>query len=177
MGAATRAARRVSTTYFYYAGYPPATDSATAEVHHRPAVRDTDRAMSETNVELLRRANEAFNRGDLDGFLEYCAEDLEVEDLNNAPDVPRVTHGKQEARAVFMAWTDAFDDFRGDIEEYIDVDDRHVACVVHYRGTQRETGLEVNFRGVDVWEIRDGELVRGTLAYPDRGSAIEAARR
>jgi hypothetical protein len=50
--------------------------------------------MSQENVELLRQANEAFNRGDLDGFLAFCGEDLEVEDLRNAPDLPRVAHGK-----------------------------------------------------------------------------------
>ena len=130
--------------------------------------------MSRRNVELLRRANEAFNRGDFDGFFAHCGDDLEVEDLNNAPDVARVTYGKQEARAVFVSWTEAFDDFRGEIQEYIDVDDRYVACVVRYRGTQRETGLVVDSKAIDLWEVRDDKLVRGTIGYPDLKAALEA---
>ena len=130
--------------------------------------------MSQANVELLRKINEAFNRGDVEGLLEMCADDLEVEDLNNAPDLPPVVFGKAQARRMFAAWADAFDDFGGEIEEYLDVDDRHVGCVVNYRGTQRSTGLEVHFRAVDMWEVREGKFVRGTLAYPDRQSALEA---
>ena len=72
-----------------------------------------------------------------------------------------------------MAWIDAFDDFTGEIEEYIDVDDRHLACVVQYRGTHRDTGLEVANRGVDLWEVRCNKLVRATLGFPNRESALQ----
>jgi ketosteroid isomerase-like protein len=130
--------------------------------------------MSQENVEILRRANEAFNRGGVESFLSFCGDDLEVEDLNNAPDLPAVARGKEEARRVFAAWVDAFDDFGGEIEEYIDVDDRHVGCVVRYHGKARESGLDVSFKAVDMWEVHEGKLVRGTLAYPDRESALLA---
>src|SRR5436853_4628259 len=115
--------------------------------------------MSQANVEILRQANEAFNRGDINGFLAFCSEDFEVEDLNNAPDLPPVARGKEGARQVFAAWVDAFDDFVGEIEEYIDMGDRHVGCVVHYRGTLRATGMEVDARAVDLWELRGNEVV------------------
>jgi len=130
--------------------------------------------MSQENVEILRQTNEAFNRGDIEGFLSFCKDDVQVEDLHNAPDMPPIMTGKAELRRVFAAWSDAFDNFTGEIEEYIDVDDRHVACVVHYRGTERDTGLEVDFRGVDLWEFKDDQLFRGTLGYRDRHEALEA---
>jgi ketosteroid isomerase-like protein len=110
--------------------------------------------MSQENVEILRQANGAFNRGDLEGFLAFCGEEVEIEDLNNAPDLPPVAYGKEGARRFLAAWTDAFDDFSGEIEEYIDADDRHVACLVHYRGRQRDSGLVIDFTGVDMWELR-----------------------
>jgi hypothetical protein len=84
--------------------------------------------MSQKNVEILRRANEAFNRGDVEGFLAFCG----------------------------------------------DVDDRHVACLVHYRGKQRDSGLVIDFTAVDMWEFRGNKLLRGTLGYRDRESALEA---
>ena len=130
--------------------------------------------MSQENVEILRQANEAFNRGDVEGFLAFCGEEVEIEDLNNAPDLPPVACGKEAAQQFLAAWTDAFDDFSGEIEEYIDADERHVACLVHYRGTQRDSGLVIDFTGVDMWELRGNKLVRGTLGYRDRESALEA---
>ena len=133
--------------------------------------------MSRENVEILRQANEAFNRGDVEGFLAFCAEDVEVQDLNNAPDLPPVAYGKTAVRQMFAAWISAFEEFIGEIEEYMDVDDRHVGCLVHYRGKARDSAMEVDFRGVDTWELREGKIVRGTLGYPDRQSALNALRR
>jgi ketosteroid isomerase-like protein len=125
-------------------------------------------------VEILRQANEAFNRGDVEGFLAFCGDEVEIEDLNNAPDLPPVAYRKEGARRLFAAWIDAFDDFSGEIEEYMDVDDRHVACLVHYRGKQRDSGLVIDFTAVDMWEFRGNKLVRGTLGYRDRESALQA---
>ena len=130
--------------------------------------------MSQQNVEILRRANEAFNRGDVEGFLVWCSEDLEVEDLNPAPDMPPVAQGKDQVLALMAAWTDAFEDFTGAIEGYFEIDERHVGCHVHYHGRQRGMGLEVDFKTVDVWELRNGKIVRGTLGYPDPQSALAA---
>src|SRR5438270_2090929 len=99
--------------------------------------------MSKSNIETLRRANEVFNRGDVRGFLEFCADDMEIEDLNNAPDLPRVARGIDEVRETLAAWIEAFDDFRGEIAEYIEAGD-HVACVVDYRGESRSSGVTVH---------------------------------
>ena len=132
--------------------------------------------MSQENVNILRRANEAFNRGDIEGFLVFCREDVEVQDLNNAPDLPPVASGKEAVRQAFEAWVGAFAELIGEIEEYVDVDDRHVGGLVRYRGKARESSLEVDFRGVDMWELREGKIVRGTLGYRDRQSALKAMR-
>ena len=128
--------------------------------------------MSQENVEVLRRANEAFNRGDVEGVLACCHDDVEIEDLNNAPDLPPIVRGKDAARQVFAAWVTAFEDFVGEIEEYIDIDERYVACLVHYRG--KAQGLEVDVRAVDLWEVHGSKLVRGTLGFPNRKQALAA---
>lgn len=128
--------------------------------------------MSQENVELLRQANQAFNRGDLEQFLAFCDENVEIEDLNNAPDLPRVTYGKADSRVALAAWTDAFENFSAEIQDYIDVDERYVGCLIHYRGTHRGTGMQVDYTGVDMWEVSKHKLVRGTLGYPDAQSAL-----
>ena len=130
--------------------------------------------MSQQNIELVRRANEAFNRREAKAMLELCADDVEVEDLHNAPDMPRVVVGAGQVLKLMAAWIDAFDDFDAEIEEYVEIDDWHVACIVRYRGTQRDEGLTVDARGVDVWEVRDQKLARGTIGYANLEAAREA---
>ena len=98
-----------------------------------------------------------------------------IEDFSNAPDVPRVAHGLSELRVLFRAWVDAFDDFRGEIVEMIEIGDR-VACVVDYSGTSPATGLTVAQRAVDVWEFRGGKILRGKIGYTDRDAALQTAR-
>jgi ketosteroid isomerase-like protein len=109
-------------------------------------------------------------------MLALCAEDIQMEDLHPAPDMPPVARGKDQVRRLFAGWVDAFDEFSAEIEEYFEVDDAHVGAVVRYRGTQRG-GLEVDFRAVDLWEVRDGKLVSGTIGFPDRDAAVQAVAR
>jgi ketosteroid isomerase-like protein len=131
--------------------------------------------MSQENVEVLRQANAAFNRGDIEGFLELAAEEIEIEDSKPAPDVPPVVTGKDAVRAWLTAWTEAFSGgFTGEIVEYLDLDDHHVACVVRYSGKEPRSGMEVDFKSVDIWEIRGGKLLRGRVSFPDRESALRS---
>jgi ketosteroid isomerase-like protein len=128
--------------------------------------------MSQENVGVVHRANEALNRGDIEGFLAFYSEDVEAEDLMNAPDVPRVMHGIQAFRQMLKAWVDTFDDFRADIVEFIDAG-HQVVCVTDYYGKGRE-GLTTNLRVADVFEVRSGKVVRATLSYSSREEALEA---
>jgi ketosteroid isomerase-like protein len=128
--------------------------------------------MSQENVESVRRANEALNRGDIEEFLTFYDENVEAEDLMNAPDVPRVVHGIQGFRQMLMAWVEAFDEFRAEIVEYID-EGRHVVCVTDYYGKSRE-GPTTHLRVADVFEFRDGKVVQATLSYETRTEALEA---
>jgi hypothetical protein len=50
--------------------------------------RDTSRAMSHENVEIIRRGYEALNRRDVDTWLNGFHADAEVHDLPTIPDAP-----------------------------------------------------------------------------------------
>jgi ketosteroid isomerase-like protein len=97
---------------------------------------------------------------------------VEVEDLMNAPDVPREVHGIQAFRQMLTAWVDTFDDFRADIVEFIDAG-HQVVCVTDYSGTSRE-GLTTQLRVADVAELQGGKVVRVTFGYESREQALEA---
>src|SRR5829696_2085121 len=56
-------------------------------------------AMSEENVKAVRDAAEAFNRGDLDTWAGYLADDIDYRAVEGAPDDHGPIHGKEAIRA------------------------------------------------------------------------------
>ena len=130
--------------------------------------------MLEENVEIVRAGNAAFNDGDLDAFLEVVAPDAELRDLANAPDQSGVVKGRAAIREVWTLWTEAFDEFRADVDEYMDRGDV-VICAVHWLGQGRGSGMSVDTHQFDVYELREGRIVRATLGFRSKGEALEAA--
>src|ERR671910_2477242 len=61
--------------------------------------RDTAWAMSEENVKAVRDAAAAFNRGDLDTWLEYIADDVDYRAIEGAPDDQGPIRDKHALRA------------------------------------------------------------------------------
>ena len=60
--------------------------------------------MSQENVERVRDAVVAYNRGDLDAFLdEYWTDDIDYRAVEGAPDDHGPIHGKAEMRAYMQA--------------------------------------------------------------------------
>jgi ketosteroid isomerase-like protein len=129
--------------------------------------------MSQENVDKLRRANEAFNRGDRDGILAVLHPDIELRDLQNAPDSPEVLYGTEAVMAYLDQWDAAFDTFTAEINEYIDAGD-FVIVVTHWHATGRDSGLATDLHTADVYEFADGKIVRATTAYADKHAALEA---
>src|SRR6266436_802409 len=56
--------------------------------------RDTWRAMSQANVDLLLQAAALANAGDLDAVAELYHPDAELRDLQHPPDAPEVLRGR-----------------------------------------------------------------------------------
>ena len=49
-----------------------------------------------------------------------------------------------------------------------------VVCVTHWRAEGKSSGVSVDQRQADVFEVKDGMVVRVTLAYPDKAEALAA---
>jgi ketosteroid isomerase-like protein len=129
--------------------------------------------MSQENVEIVCRANAAFNSGDLNAALADYDPDVEWRDLLHAPDSQESVRGIAAVRAIIEQWFAAFDTFTADIEEYIDAGDM-VVCVTRWRAEGKSSGAAVNQRQADICEIKHGRIVRVTLAYPDKAAALAA---
>ena len=129
--------------------------------------------MSQENVEIVRRANAAFNRGDYDGYVRSLHPEIEFRDHAHAADASETLKGTEALLSLLSEWRESFDDFRAEISEYIDAGD-HVVCVTRWTGTGKASDAAVDVSQVDVFELRHGKIVRATLAYPDKATALES---
>jgi ketosteroid isomerase-like protein len=129
--------------------------------------------MSQENVEVVRRMNAAFNRRDRDALLAYYHPDVELRDLQHAPDSPELLIGIDAIRAYWTQWDDAFDDFTAEIEECLDAG-TYVLTATRWSGTGKDSGLEIDLRAVEVFEFADGKIARLTSGYSDKDEALKA---
>jgi ketosteroid isomerase-like protein len=130
--------------------------------------------MSQENVEVVRRVNAAFNRGDLDRVFAHYSPAVEWHDLQHAPDAPERVQGLPALRAILDQWEQDFDDFSADIEEFTDAGD-FVVAVTRWRAKGRGSGLSLDLHAADVYELSEGKIVKVTLGYPpDKHAALKA---
>jgi|SRR5215211_1698897 len=128
--------------------------------------------MSRENVEALWRGYEAFNRRDIDAWLEGFHPDAEMHDLSSIPDAP-----VRRGHAALREWVSMMDEIwvggRYEPEDFIDAGQ---SVVVAVRGTGRGRGSEIpmDVEMFHLFEIEDGK-VRRLAAYLDRNEALQAA--
>jgi ketosteroid isomerase-like protein len=129
--------------------------------------------MSQENVDRVRRAYEAFNRRDVDGFLTDTHPDL-VTDWSRAVGPERgVFRGRDEVVRFVRSWLEAFEESVIVVDELIDAGEQ-VLAVFHGRLRGRGSGAAVEGRGsVLVWSFRDGVVTSATL-YQTRDEALAA---
>jgi ketosteroid isomerase-like protein len=130
--------------------------------------------MSEENVEATKRAVAALNRGDFDGVVESFAPDAVLQDLQNAPDQPVTVEGVEAIRQTLGLWADAFDKLQVDTEEYIDAPNA-VICAAHWQGQGKTSGISIDVHQFDLYEFRDGKVVRAIVGFRSKNEALKAA--
>jgi ketosteroid isomerase-like protein len=130
--------------------------------------------MSQENVEIVRRAFDSINRGDVDAALEAAADDFEMDWSNSIGPLKGVYRGRPEVLRLWRSFLDAWDSLQWDPEEIIDVDEFRVIAVNHVRMSGRGSGADVEAIGVQLWTIREGEALSIKL-YQSKDEALEAA--
>jgi ketosteroid isomerase-like protein len=129
--------------------------------------------MSEENVEIVRLAYAAFNRGDLEGLDEVISADCVMDWSQSQGPQKGVYHGPDGAARWIAAVQEAFEEFELAPSEYIGSGD----CIVvptRVTGRGRGSGVAVEASGTTLWEIRNGRVDRFVL-YQSREEALEAA--
>jgi uncharacterized protein len=141
--------------------------------------RDTAWAMSEENVEIVRRAYEAFNRW---GVHPRGERNPEMSPLLH-PEIEFHTHASAPEAGVYRGREAVFDyhervfgqfeSIRIELEELLSAGDR-VVIVTRQHTVPRGSEAEIVQRVVDVWTIRDG-LLAERKPFSTRADALEAA--
>jgi ketosteroid isomerase-like protein len=125
--------------------------------------------VSQENVEIVRRAWEAYMRHDNEAALAFYDPEAEL----NHPLDGSVYRGLGGVRAFFRDWHAAWSELlSNDVEEWIDAGDDVIAAM-HIRARGRSSGVTVERREWDVWTLRNGKLWRLRI-YTSRAEALEA---
>jgi ketosteroid isomerase-like protein len=130
--------------------------------------------MSQENETTVRDAAAAFNRGDLDAWLEYWTDDIDYRAIEGALDDHGPIEGKDALRAHFEDWLDTFGDLSSDPLEFIDAGGDQVVAVLRFGGRAKQSGVETDLTFAVLYTLRDGKIARGR-EYWTKEQALEAA--
>lgn len=127
------------------------------------------------NVEVVRRAVEAFQRGNLEGVVAAAREDFEIFLPRNLPNSGRYL-GRDGYFTWLGQWLEAWDDFTVEIADMHPVGERHVVASMRQSGLGKGSGIPVEMEIAYMWEVRDGRLAAMHL-YPSHDEALRVAER
>jgi ketosteroid isomerase-like protein len=123
--------------------------------------------MSRENAEIVRDAVVAFNRGDLDTWLdEYSADDIDYRAVEGALDDSGPMHDKDAVRAYLQDWIDTFDQFKVEPLEVIDAGQGQVVAVFRNSGRAKLSGVEADLTFAVVYKLSDGKIARAASIGP-----------
>jgi ketosteroid isomerase-like protein len=123
------------------------------------------------NSEIVARAHEALNSGDIDGLVGLCDDEFRL-DMSDRVFNPAMYEGHDGIRRFYAEVRDVWETYVWEPEELVDVGSQVVA-LLRSSGRGRGSGVEVERETAMVWGIRAGRLV--TLRfYRDRDEALRS---
>jgi ketosteroid isomerase-like protein len=126
------------------------------------------------NVKLLRESIAAFNRGDLDWWLDHIAPDWEYRTAQLFPGMDRVYPGREGAIRFWEHLRAPWESITMEIDRVVDLGDR-VVYLVTFHAKGKQSGIQTTQRYANIITIRDG-LASRTIGYgPDWDAALQAA--
>jgi uncharacterized protein len=128
--------------------------------------------MAADNVEIVRRALDAFSAGDADTFVSLTTPDLQWRTGLGAVE-GEIFLGHEGVRTYFARLAGAWDAFRFVADEYVDLGET-VLVLGHLEGRGRGGGVPVTSPVGAVWDLRDGGIWR-LRAYLDQDEARAVA--
>ena len=127
--------------------------------------------MSQENVEIVRQAFDAFNRGDLDAAMRDTDPEVELDWSRSRGVEAGVYRGREASRAFWATWFEVFDRVTVSPDEFIESGEHVVVPnTSHVRGRD---GVEVEAKAAVVVTIRNGRIAEWRL-FQEKREALEA---
>ena len=127
--------------------------------------------MSQENVDLVRRMQEAFVGAQPERALAFLHPDV-VYDARERPD-GRVWRGRGEIAGAMLDWSHVWDEWEVEAERYVDAGEDRVLILWHERGRGKESGVAIDQRGANLVTIANRRIVHMQL-YVDQRAALRA---
>jgi ketosteroid isomerase-like protein len=129
--------------------------------------------VTDRDLEIVRGQFELVNRGEGVKATDAWADEIV---LNVTQGLTQGTfRGRDAVARWFSSWYGAYQPgYRIEIEEPFEVAG-HIVVVNHHHGVGRTSGIATTASWVNVYELRDGLIVR-TEIYPDLDEALAAVR-
>ena len=128
--------------------------------------------MSQENVEIVRRAIEAFNRRDVDALEALNHPDIEIDWSASVGPEPRIYRGQEEVALFYNDYLGIFDRVQLVPDRFIESGDSVV--VPNAAQLRGRDGIKTVARSTLVYELRGGLIARVCL-YQETAEALEAA--
>ena len=130
--------------------------------------------MSEENVEIVRNAFAAFDRGDTEHILRLCDEDIVITQPPELPDASSEQHGHRGVLEAFAIWPEQWDDYRIEILKIAAASGGKVFVATRTRGRGKQSGVEVDMEISFAFTVRDGRITELRI-FMREADALEAA--
>ena len=131
------------------------------------------RAMSQENVEIIKRAVELFNTGGPEAAAQWCfADDVEFHDPPDSPS-PRVARGRDEVREQFNAFNDVWEEHTTEAHEIRAIGPDQVLALTEERFKGRD-GIVVQTPAASIFTLQGGQVTRWQ-AFWSREQALHSA--
>lgn len=116
--------------------------------------------MGSADVQTLRNAYEAFNRGDISAVLEAMDPDIEWSEPGGGRAPAGTFRGRQSVGTdVFSAVPENFDEFSAQPEQFFEAFGDHVVVVGQFSAKPKGGG-DMTAAFAHVWQMRNGKAAR-----------------
>jgi ketosteroid isomerase-like protein len=127
--------------------------------------------VSQENVEVIREAWRATNRGDVDALLGLVTDDADFRPPSHRLD-GTTFRGHAGVRAWMERMKETWSKLEGSPHEVASVGE-HLVMAVDTRAIGHESGAPINQREFVVYTMREGKIA-AIIAYPNERAALQA---
>ena len=129
--------------------------------------------MSTDNLEVAKRAVDAFNRREMDALVECFDEEVVWVPLPNVPDLTEPAYGHRGMLEMLARWLEPWDHYESLTRELVS-DGDVVMWITHVHASQDDSGMELDQEIYAVLDFSQGRIVRARWFW-EKAEALDAA--